>query len=140
VADDPYPLPHWTALLLRGLLRRCPRCGSGHLFKGWLQMVERCPRCGLKFEREEGFFLGAFVINSGTTLIALAAFIAIGVAKTLPNPPPGKLAVVGLLVAVVVPVFFYPFSRTIWAAIHLWMQPLSEDEVETAAEATARDR
>ena len=30
-------------------------------------MAERCPRCGMRFEREEGFFLGAYVVNFAVT-------------------------------------------------------------------------
>lgn len=30
-----------------GLACRCPRCGRGKLFQGFLKVVERCPACGL---------------------------------------------------------------------------------------------
>ncbi len=26
---------------------RCPRCGQGHLFKGYLSIADKCDRCGL---------------------------------------------------------------------------------------------
>ena len=29
-----------------GLACRCPRCGRGKLFRGFLKVVERCPACG----------------------------------------------------------------------------------------------
>lgn len=34
----------WRAMG-RGLLCRCPRCGQGDLFHGFLEQVERCPVC-----------------------------------------------------------------------------------------------
>ena len=44
---EPPPLlgtrPGWTVLTLRGLRRRCPRCGAGRLFARWFRMAERCP-------------------------------------------------------------------------------------------------
>jgi uncharacterized protein (DUF983 family) len=123
-------------MLLRGLFRRCPRCGSGRLFVNWLQMKPRCPRCGMCFEREEGFFLGAFTVNFGVMLLSLALFIAIGIAVTLPDPPPGKLALGGMLVGIVVPTFFYPMSRTFWSAIDLIMKPLEPSEITSAKQAT----
>jgi hypothetical protein len=89
------------------------------------------------FEREEGFFLGAYVVNFGVMIIALAVFIAVGVALTLPDPPPGKLALGGMAVGVLVPIFFYPMSRTVWSAIDLMMKPLEPREIESAATATA---
>jgi hypothetical protein len=89
------------------------------------------------FEREEGFFLGAFVVNFGVMLLSLALFIGIGVAATLPDPPPGKLAAGGMLVGVLVPIAFYPISRTFWSAIDLIMKPLEPQEIESARSATA---
>lgn len=139
MATDAYPLPGPTKLLGRGLFRRCPRCGGGKLFSNWVTMKPRCPRCGMCFEREEGFFLGAFVVNFGVMLISLAAFIAIAVAITLPDPDPVKLAAGGVVVGIVVPIFFYPMSRTFWSAIDLIMKPLEPGEVASAATATAGD-
>ena len=121
-------------MLARGLFRRCPRCGGGKLFTGWLKMRPRCPRCGMCFEREEGFFLGAYVVNFGVMIIALALFIAVGVAVTLPDPPPGKLALGGMAVGVIVPILFYPMSRTFWSAIDLIMKPLEPKEIASARE------
>jgi hypothetical protein len=37
-------------------------------------MDERCPACGLKFEREEGYFLGAMYIGYGLGLAAIVGF------------------------------------------------------------------
>ena len=32
-----------------GLRGRCPRCGEGHLFSGFLKLAPRCDVCGLDF-------------------------------------------------------------------------------------------
>ncbi len=65
-------------MLGRGVCKRCPLCGTGKLFTRWFRMKERCPGCGYLFEREEGFFLGAYVINYGIgsaiVAVALVAF------------------------------------------------------------------
>jgi uncharacterized protein (DUF983 family) len=127
-------------MLLRGLVRHCPRCGGGKLFQNWLTMKPRCPRCGMCFEREEGFFLGAYVVNFGVMLIAMATFIGVGVAVTLPDPDPLKLAIGGIVVAIVVPIFFYPMSRTFWSAIDLLMKPLEPQEIDSARDAAGAGR
>lgn len=64
------------------LHQRCPRCRSGKIFRssifrGFPKMQERCPVCDLKFEREEGYFLGAMYISYGigVVFIALAAAV-----------------------------------------------------------------
>lgn len=32
--------------IMRGILSRCPACGSGRLFRAWLKPVDQCPACG----------------------------------------------------------------------------------------------
>lgn len=110
-------------VLLRGLARRCPRCGEGKLFSRWLKMVPGCPRCGLVFEREEGAFLGSLAINYSVTGLALIAYLVVVLAVTLPDPPIGWLTVGAVVIAVVVPLFFYPFAKTTWAAVDLLLHP-----------------
>src|SRR5438093_4648892 len=54
---------------LQAILRyRCPRCREGAIYldsfsRGWLAMHQRCPVCNLKFEREQGYFVGAMYIS-----------------------------------------------------------------------------
>lgn len=46
MADDPATLPSpWKT----GMAGRCPRCGEGRLFKGFLKVRPRCEACGLDF-------------------------------------------------------------------------------------------
>lgn len=80
-------------------------------------MAEACPGCSYRFNREEAFFLGAFVINVMVTEGALVALLAIGFATTRPHTPVGLLAVLGVIGAVVVPIVGYPFSKTLWCAV-----------------------
>ena len=40
-------------------------------------MYERCPVCGLKFEREQGYFLGAMYIGYGLGIITIAVLSAL---------------------------------------------------------------
>lgn len=110
-------------MLGRGLIRRCARCGSGRLFRRWFSMVDRCPGCDYRFEREEGFFLGAYVVNLGITQLAVVAYIGAAVVATLPDPPILALSVGGGLVAGITPLLAYPFSKTFWTAIDLIMHP-----------------
>jgi hypothetical protein len=92
-------------------------------------MKEHCPRCGYRFEREEGFFLGAFVINFAVTegLLGLVLGVFILTENANPNPPIRGVIVFGLLAAVVAPILFYPFSKTIWLAIDMVAHPEQRD-------------
>jgi uncharacterized protein (DUF983 family) len=66
-------------MLLDILRQLCPRCRSGKIFDrsvflGFPNMYERCPVCHLRYEREEGYFLGAMYISY---LLALAVIALI---------------------------------------------------------------
>jgi uncharacterized protein (DUF983 family) len=56
-------LPRALTMLGRGVCLRCPRCGARSLFRTWFAMHERCAVCGLRFEREQGYFLGAITLK-----------------------------------------------------------------------------
>jgi uncharacterized protein (DUF983 family) len=118
-------------MLRRGVTKRCPACGSGHLFEGWFRMKECCPGCGLWFEREEGFFLGAYTVNLAIAeglLLILAIVPLIALLDANPDLAVWPILVTGLAAAILAPVVFYPFSRTIWSAIDLVLRPLDRTE------------
>lgn len=121
-------------MLRRGFLKRCPRCGGRHVYRTWFRMHERCPTCGMAFEREEGFFVGAYLINFAIIEIALfvviMAFIAVLSQNSDANVVPPL--VIGGLLALVLPLVTYPWSRTIWSAIVLSMHPLELEEIVAA--------
>lgn len=120
-------------LLLRGLTRRCPNCGAGHVFETWFRLRERCPRCATRLEREPGFFLGAYFLNFTAMQAVLGTWIAVMFAVTMPDPPMATIIVGAVAICVVVPILGYPFSKTTWAALHLAMAPLDPDEEADAA-------
>lgn len=134
------PQVGWGSLLWRGTIKRCPRCGGGHLYKGWFQMVDRCGRCGLRFEREPGFFVGAYLINFAIIIIILfilcMGYVAMKAIDQSSSLMP--IMVSGLVLAVIAPVFFYPYSRTLWSAIDIGMTPLTPEEIDDAAAALER--
>jgi uncharacterized protein (DUF983 family) len=63
------------------LRQRCPRCRRGgiflhSIFLGFPRMCQRCSVCDLKFQREEGYFLGAMYISFGLALAIIALIAA----------------------------------------------------------------
>ncbi|MBI1265473.1 MAG: DUF983 domain-containing protein [Alphaproteobacteria bacterium] len=42
-----------TNPFLAGLRGRCPRCGEGALFAGYLKFADACPACGLDYSAED---------------------------------------------------------------------------------------
>jgi len=106
------------ATLLRGLRLRCPVCGLSPVFQRPFKVRHHCPECGALFQREEGFFVGALMINVVTTeaavLVAFAVFLlALGGQDPLTLP-------LLFAVALLFPVAFYHHSWSLWlSADHL---------------------
>jgi len=64
------PMPPMKTLLWRGWRKKCPHCGKGDLYKGWLKLHEHCPECGLRYLTNEGDLLGAlFFLDRALFLI-----------------------------------------------------------------------
>jgi len=115
-------------MLRRGLTKRCANCGGRGLFEGWFSMKSRCPRCGYRFERQEGLAVGAMGINIIATEALFGIFLITALVMTVPDVPVVPLVLVALAMNLVIPIVFYPFSKTIWAAVELMMRPLEPHE------------
>ena len=62
--------------IARGLLGRCPRCGEGKLFTGFLTLRPRCEKCDLDFDfADAGDGPAVFVILIGGALVVFAALM-----------------------------------------------------------------
>ena len=47
--DSKYPARTIGAMIGLGLSCRCPRCGQGKIFVGYLKIAESCPACSLSY-------------------------------------------------------------------------------------------
>ena len=119
-------------MLLRGVAKRCPNCGAGRLFRSYFRMAERCPRCGYRFERQDGFALGAMAVNIVVAEGLFLVFLLVSLIATWPDPPVGMLVATGLALNIVVPIVIYPWAKTVWAGIDLAMRPLDEEDLADA--------
>jgi uncharacterized protein (DUF983 family) len=77
-------MANWAKSSTQGAILRqlCPRCRRGRIFQhsiflGFPQMCQRCSVCDLKFQREEGYFLGAMYISFGLALAIIALIAAL---------------------------------------------------------------
>ena len=62
--------------ILTGLLCRCPRCGKGKLFSGYLRLAPSCETCGLDLKfADSGDGPAVFVIFLVAPLVILLALI-----------------------------------------------------------------
>lgn len=96
-------------------------------------MLEHCARCGLEFEREEGYWVGAMIANTTVTFATFVAVFGGSVVITWPNVPWALVLVATLVANTVVPVLFYPISKTVWLALELSWHPLEGEEIVAAS-------
>lgn len=47
-------LPKLRTVLWRGWRQRCPCCGEGKLFSGWVKLHDHCSACGLRYLHDQG--------------------------------------------------------------------------------------
>lgn len=73
--------------------------------------------CDLRFETEEGGFLGAMTVNYAAAIGVWVAIMTVVLAMTVPDVPVAPLLAMSVGVLVGMPLWFYPRSKTIWAAI-----------------------
>lgn len=60
--------------LIAGLTGRCPNCGEGHLFEGFLTVTPQCEACGYDLAKgDSGDGPAVFVIMIAGFLVAFAA-------------------------------------------------------------------
>ena len=77
-------IPSLGATLWRGIVGRCPSCGKGSLFSGYLALAPRCDACCLDYNfADSGDGPAVFVILVAGFLIVGGALIA----EILYSPP-----------------------------------------------------
>ncbi len=73
-----------THPVIAGLLCRCPRCGKGKLFSGFLTLRPRCEACGLDYKfADAGDGPAVFIILIGGLIVVAAALFT----EILYQPP-----------------------------------------------------
>ena len=96
----------------RGIRLKCPMCGEGRLFAGFIRMHKNCSECAFHFERGPGYFLGSTYINYGvTTLLTTWTYMVLRfgfeVSKSLLIPALAAFCVI-------FPVLFFRYARSLW--------------------------
>ena len=114
--------------LLRAIARlKCPVCLQGSVFKDRFNALQKCPQCGFYFSRESGFWAGSTYFGYGATVfVAGGVGVILGFVFGLGWTVPVLAAVV--IVAIVFPIWFFPYAREIWLVLDLYLNPpVTED-------------
>jgi uncharacterized protein (DUF983 family) len=116
-SDSVFPQVGAMTALFRGFRKRCPRCGERDSFVSWFQPKRTCPHCELRFAKEEGGFLGAMTLNYLVAIGLWLVVLIVGVVVTVPDVSVVPLMFLSAAILIGVPLWFYPRSKMIWAAV-----------------------
>ena len=115
------PLARFLVGVGRAFRRRCPYCGGGAIFEGWFTLRPQCPTCGVTYAYETGYFLGSYAINIVVTeLLAVAVVIWLLIQSDLSVV---QLQITGVVLAVGLPILFYPIALLLWVALDITFHP-----------------
>jgi uncharacterized protein (DUF983 family) len=107
----------------RALRLTCPRCGRAPLFRGWFRMNVVCAACDLRFERAQGYWVGAIYINYAVTVtIAIAGYFVLWTRLGLSTSAQFAIWIPFLLLF---PLWFFRYSRSLWLALEFSLNPES---------------
>ncbi|HET7482614.1 MAG TPA: DUF983 domain-containing protein [Actinomycetota bacterium] len=115
-------------LLRRGLRKRCPVCGGKNIFSGWFSLHDHCPTCGYRFVREDGYWVSAIIVNMAVIEVLFLVVFMITVVATAPEVPWVPLVIIAAVMNILFPVFFFPYSKTVWMAVDLYFHPIETSE------------
>jgi uncharacterized protein (DUF983 family) len=96
-----------------GLTCRCPRCGRGKLFAGFLNVAPACAACGLDYGfADSGDGPAVFVIFAVAPIVIILAFIV----EALFHPAPWMHLVLWIPTIIILSLLFLrPFKATMIA-------------------------
>jgi uncharacterized protein (DUF983 family) len=114
----------WHALVC-AIRQRCPQCRKGALFASrWgFKLNERCPVCGLKFDRGNGYFTGAWALNLVLAeIVATAIWLPLAVNRAIDVD---LVTAIGVGVSIGLPIVGYRPSRAFWIALDRLLNPVA---------------
>ncbi|HEX8844969.1 MAG TPA: DUF983 domain-containing protein [Pyrinomonadaceae bacterium] len=123
--------------LLRSIGLRCPVCGKSSIVQRPFKIKHHCPACDALFMREEGFFVGAILINVVTTeIVILAIYLLTLVVLGLDY----QLVLTLLFIsALLFPIAFYHHSWSIWLGFDHIVESLPKRTEKEPARAGGED-
>lgn len=113
-------------LIKRAFTKRCPQCGGKDIFKHYIELKQNCPTCGYRFEREEGYFLGGYAL--GVVFTGLIPLILLVFAFIYTDYDWITLELIFIPMAILLPLILFPYTRTLWMMIDLWIHPTEHTE------------
>ena len=108
--------------IARSLTLRCPVCGQSSIVQRLFHIRHHCPSCRALFKREDGFFVGAILVNVVSTefiILVVCFFWLLVLGADYETVLSGLFAV-----AVLFPVAFFHHSWSLWLGFDYLVESL----------------
>jgi uncharacterized protein (DUF983 family) len=120
--------PAFKIIVSRAAHWRCPNCGRGRLFRGVFRMLLKCPECGLSYFPEQGYYLGAMIINyAATTAVVVAIFLFSLLFRDFTNLSTNSKITLWIGFAICLSLLLVRHAYSFWLAIDFWIKPRQPD-------------
>jgi uncharacterized protein (DUF983 family) len=120
--------PALKLIVRRAAHWRCPNCGRGRLFRGVFRMLLRCPECGLSYFPEQGYYLGAMIINyAATTAVVVTIFLFSLLFRDFTTLSTNSKITIWIGFAVCLSLLLVRHAYSFWLGIDFWIKPRQPD-------------
>ena len=94
--------PYYPSLspVSTGMAGKCPRCGRGPLFNGYLNVASACSHCGLSYEFADGGDGAAWFVMLFVCVVGVGSILGVEVAY---SPPFWVHAMIAIPVLILLP-------------------------------------
>jgi uncharacterized protein (DUF983 family) len=124
--------PPLQQIVRRAARWRCPNCGRGRLFRGVFRMLTRCPECGLSYFPEQGYYVGAMIINyAATTAVVVAIFLLSLLFRDFTTLSTNSKILLWMIFATGLSLLLVRHSYSFWLGIDFWIKPRKPDAPST---------
>ena len=120
--------PSLKRIVRRAAHWRCPNCGRGRLFRGIFRMLPGCPQCGLSYFPEQGYYVGAMIINYvATTAVVVAIFLLSLLFPDFTTLSTNSKILLGMAFAIALSLLLTRHAYSFWLGIDFWIKPRQPD-------------
>ena len=107
---------------------RCPNCGRGRLFRGVFRMLSVCPECGLSYFPEQGYYMGAMIINyAATTAVIVALFLLSLLFPDFTTLSTNSKILLWMIFAISLSLLLTRHAYSFWLGIDFYIKPRQPD-------------
>ena len=120
--------PPLKQIIHRAVHWRCPNCGRGRLFRGFFRMLPACPECGLSYFPEQGYYIGAMILNYiVTTAVVVAIFLVSLFFPDVTALSTNSKILAYMVFAICLSLLLVRHCYSFWLGIDFWVTPRQAD-------------